>query len=569
MLRKTLLVLLAINLPTFSFALAKPNPASSAGVVEREIEREYEARMISPFREIPFIELDLPEEQLNLPDGQVTVSIESINFIGNTVFSDQQLKQIVQNYTGKCLCMADIREVCLAVQEAYVKNGYFLARAFPPPQRIDAGVLTIQVVEGCLGDITIEGNHYYPSDFIYRYFSGMRDCPINYDQLLRALLLLNENSDMNARAIFVKGKELGCADLVIYAEDACPSHLLFNGNNFGTNDTTRWRVGGRLDYRNLFAGGDTLSIAGVCGFPYENLKFLDVIYDCPLTFNGDYISIGYIHSDSRVSEFRELRLGGKTDIATVELRHAIQRNTNYSTNAFLVFEAKQVFNYALGQTTTYDKLRIASAGLDYDGTDRFGGRNIADASVSVGIPDFLEGSKAVDKHASRTGSGGRFVMFNLDWTRLQPLPGNQLCLLNFSGQAASTLLPLPQQFYIGGPNTVRGYAMAAALGDDGYFLNLEYRFPPPLFAECCLPCSSHRLGDFVQMVTFIDNGGVYLKKGKEEGQNNYVSLTGAGIGLRVHGPWGLEIDCDVGVPLTRQEKTASVFAYLRLTWAAF
>ena len=40
-------------------------PSGNAGVLDRTIEKEYEAKPLSPKREIPFVEIDVPHEQLN------------------------------------------------------------------------------------------------------------------------------------------------------------------------------------------------------------------------------------------------------------------------------------------------------------------------------------------------------------------------------------------------------------------------------------------------------------------------------------------------------------------------
>jgi len=564
-----LLGVIVFLLSSAVYGRSLPAPSSSAGVVEREVEREYDARPFGPYREIPLLELDIPEEQLNLPNGQLSVWIESIYFEGNTVFSSEILREAISTYLNQSLCMGDIREVCLAVQELYVRNGYFLARAYPPPQRIENGLLTIQILEGILGKVTIEGNCFYPEVYIYDYFKDLLGLPIKEDRLMKTLFLLNENSDLEALAVFVKGETVGAADLVIKVHDQRPVHFYANMNNFGTHATSRWRTGGRMDYGSLVRTGDTLSIAGVFGYPLKQLWFADVNYTLPINKRGDFLSAGFLYSDSVVNQFQELNLKGRSEIAGIEFQHALQRTRMYSSDCYFAFEYKQIYNFALHQVNSVDKLRVLTLGLEFDAVDRYDGRTVGDISFSAGIPDFLGGSHAVDSHSSRQGAGGRFFLLNADIQHIHPLPYQSFFLFDFSGQLSATKLPLPEQFYIGGVDTVRGYSMAAALGDDGYVINAEVRVPPYFIADKAIPYFNKTWGEFIQLLAFIDHGGVYLKNGQTENQRNFVSLTGIGAGIRIFAPYGIELSCDIGIPLTKEKRTSSAIAYLRITWMSY
>ena len=83
---------------------------------------------------------------------------------------------------------------------------------------------------------------------------------------MRALMLVNENTDLVVGAVFEKGKQFGEADVILRVRDGRRVHLYLNGNNYGKNLTTNVRAGGRLDWGSLFTQGDMLSVAEVVGF---------------------------------------------------------------------------------------------------------------------------------------------------------------------------------------------------------------------------------------------------------------------------------------------------------------
>lgn len=554
------LAISSLLLPSSIHAIFNPAPSDSAGVVERVIQSEYDGKQIPPERNIPLIEIDLPGEQLQFPKNLLSVKIDQICFSGNTVFSNEELNKLVSDFLDRLITMQDIREICVIVREYYVQNGYFVARAYPPVQDINNGLLKIEIIEGKLGTIEVECNQFYSTAFIERHFENLRCDPINYDDFQKALMILNQNTNLNAGAIFIKGKEFGTADVVIRVIDSRPVNFYADYNDYGTKGTSKNLYGGRFDYGNLLRYGDTFSLVMVGGTPLENLKFIDAIYTIPVNFSGGTLQMSYLYSRFRVREFTPLHLGGSAAIADVTYNQAIQRSRTLSTDIYLSFDYKQVKNFELGTTVTYDKLRVLGLGAHFDGTDSWNGRNVADVAIYGGIPKFLGGSHAVDKHASRPGGGGGFVQFNTYYRRIQSIHRRSYFLFNFIGQYSPYKLTLPQQMYIGGVDTVRGYNTAVALGDDGYVLSGEFRVTPSF---------TDKIGKYVQLAAFFDHGGVFLKHGKVEDQRNFTALTGTGVGLRANGPKGFNFSLDVGFPLTKEKRTAIAQWYIKLAWSTF
>ncbi len=556
--------LLAVALAQTGHAVFVGPPSSSAGVIERQLEREYEgAERIPPEREIPLLEVDIPEETLDIPEGK-SIYIESIQFCGSTVFSSSKLAQLAACYFGTEMSMREIHELTLAIQAKYVEKGYFLARAFPPEQTIKDGVLKIEILEGYLGEITVVGNCHYKQRFIIRYFTDFQCKPIQYDEFFKALKLLNENWDLNAALVFKKGLAYGTADIIIRIDDSRPVHLYADANNYGSRLTTPWRSGARLDYGNLLADGDRVSVAQVIGYPPSDLTFTDFIYNVPINHRGTRLEGSYLFSYFHVGVLRDLDLKGNSHVAELKLTHPIVRNRQCDLDIYGLFDYKNLYNFVLDTTTSADRVRVFGGGIYFDWVDKWRGRNIGNVCVYVGVPQLFGGSKAIDPKCSRVGAGGRFTHFNLDWKRIQPLWGDCFALLNFSGQLTPYKLPLAEQIYIGGFDTVRGYEVAAALGDNGYCVNLELRAPIPVVGDLCAPWSGKTWKEIVQFVAFIDQGGVFLNGGGED-QVHRVWLTGVGPGIRIFAPLHIDLSFDVGFPLRSQFKTNNPFYYFKVS----
>lgn len=541
---------------------ATPPPVPSAGVVERELEKEYEGKPLEPNKAAPAIQIDIPKEKLELPDDG-KVMVRQIEIKGNESIATDKIMSHVDPFLNRDLSLRDMYALCDVIDRYYAQQGYFLARAYPPAQDIDNETLLIEVIEGKLGNIEIVGNKYYTESFIRSYFTPLQDKPLRYDDFVRALMLLNDNSDLVAGAVFEKGKEFGYADVIVRVNDARPVHLYLNGNNYGRDLTTNARAGGRFDWGNVITQGDKLSVAEVVGFPINALYFTDVTYTAPLNRQGTSLEAAYLFSKFKIEELTSLHLKGRSDIATLKVNQALIRQRALSLDLFSYFDYKQIQNFVLGTRSSFDKLRVLTTGALLDHFDPSQGRDYLNVRFAAGIPNFLGGLKAVDSQSSRQGGGGRFFIFNADYDRIQHLPKDCFLYLHGSGQASPSKLTLPEQIYIGGADTVRGFPLAVALGDSGYYVNCEFRVPPPFFGNTRVFNFKKKWKDVIQFDAFFDHGGVFLHSSRN------TFLSGAGLGVRVNGPYTLNLSVDVGFPLNHRDLTRGVFTYIKLTCQPF
>jgi hemolysin activation/secretion protein len=538
--------------------LADTPPPPSAGIIERELEKEYEQQPFQSDRESPPIQIDIPEEKLEIPEGK-KIFIRKIKIEGNESISTKKVLSWIKSYLKKDLSLKEIYEVCRVIDQHYAKEGYFLARAYPPPQAIENGTLVIKILEGRLGTITVVGNKYYKTAFIRSYFSSLVKRSLHREEFMRALMLLNENSDLSATAIFEKGKEFGCADVIIKVKDTRPVHLYLNGNNYGKDLTTNSRAGGRFDWGNILRQGDTFSVAEVVGFPVNALFFTDLTYKTLLNKKGASLTLGYLFSDSKNPEYPYLDLRGSSRIAKLKFNQALRRAPQFNTDMYVAFDYKQIRNSILSYETSFDKLRILTLGTLVDSIKPSKGRDSMNLSLAAGIPNLLGGLAAIDPQSSRQGGGGRFFQLNLDYTSIRYLPKDCMVYFHTTGQLSPNYLTVPQQIYIGGIDTVRGFPLAVGLGDSGYYLNMELHLPPPLLKESRFFWSKKKWKEVLQFVVFVDHGGVFLQSVKN------TFLTGSGVGFRINHLCGLSLSVDVGFPLNNKSLTKGAFTYVKLT----
>ncbi|MEW5758156.1 MAG: ShlB/FhaC/HecB family hemolysin secretion/activation protein [Candidatus Omnitrophota bacterium] len=528
------------------FAQAVPG-AAKAGQVEKDLDRAEKKFKKEPATSP--IEVEIPKEELAIPDGK-KIFVKSFDFRQNTIFKTGYLKKITKKYTNKELSLQELKGVCNLINDAYKRRGYFLARAYLPVQDIKDGIIIIEIIEGRLGEIKVEGNEFYKKKFLINHFRPTYKGVIHYNRLLKTLLVLDDYPDLEVKAILQKGAKPYTTDLILKISDKFPVHFGIDYNNFGSRYVSRQRAGATFEYSNAVLQGDKIYLRGVSGSPERNLKFAYADYSLPIDSFGSRLSFNYTWSDFNVRrEFRALDAGGQSKIYSTELSHPLIRTLTATSDFKFGFDYKQMKNYLLGAVSNDDELRVFKTSLSGDFVDSFQGRNYYSLMVSGGVPNIMGGlKKRDDPRASRVGAGGEFVKGNIDFARFQQFFFGTNFLIKGSLQTASRVLTVPEQFSIGGADTVRGFPESEHLGDYGYCATFEWRFPLPFIADANIPLFKRTYRDTIQFLGFVDYGKTFLRN-PQAGESKHDEITGVGFGTRLNFGNDFTFRVDVGYPV--------------------
>lgn len=127
---------------------------------------------------------------------------------GSNLLPKEKLDEVLRVYEGKDLTLAQMKEAAADITSLYQRSGYYLVRAIIPQQQFDTGNVRMQVVEGKIGEIKVEGAEYYDPDFIRERFQvAVQDQNFKADDFTRAMALLNELSDLEVKAVLAPGKD--------------------------------------------------------------------------------------------------------------------------------------------------------------------------------------------------------------------------------------------------------------------------------------------------------------------------------------------------------------------------
>ncbi|MFN8609805.1 MAG: ShlB/FhaC/HecB family hemolysin secretion/activation protein [Vulcanimicrobiota bacterium] len=471
--------------------------------------------------------------------GAQTLHVDQFLFEGNQLVPSQELQQIVQPYLGRELTLEEMKDAARQVTAHYHKSGFMLVKALIPDQKFDTSQVRMQVVEGRLGQVEVQGaEHYDPQWIRERFLASYEDGALRHDDFVRSLILLNEFTDLKVKATLKPGQANGEVDAVLKVEDALPVHAGLDYNNYGTSATGINRAGLNFQAGNLLAQGDQLSLRGVVGFPAERTNFFQATYATPVGLDGTQINASYQNGAFTVSQGLGaiLDIRGRANVYSLGVAHPLDRSFEHSSNLGFTLSYKDVSNDFFGGATPFTHDRYSSARLTYQEDWReVSGRTLLQTSWTQG----LGGTGASDRLVSRQGASGGFGKLNLELARVQSLAPGFSGILRGSAQWATQSLYVAEQFALGGPDTVRGFSQAELLGDDGYLVSGELRWSP-----------IEDEPDRFQLAFFVDHGGVSLKRAGPGDLLRGNKLTGCGLGFRVGLGNASSARLDIGFPLS-------------------
>lgn len=535
-------------------------PDTAAGIIEKQLQQEFSLDKLPPDRSVPVLEIDIPENRLRLPQGIMT-RINTVILEGNTVLPESAITDAFSEYIGRDLTGCDVQELCRLLECFYAKRGYIAARVYPPVQTIENQTLVLRALEGTLQNVRIEGNRYYKTSYLEKFFRNITGKPLNYNTLMRALLLINANMDCEAEGVLQKGSGIGEIDLIVRIQDDYPAHMNLGYNNWGSQYTSYNQMTSEIDIGNLATSGDLLTLMTAAAVP-PVMYYLNPVYSIPFGGSGLRLNLSYLFTHSSIQEEPKTKPSCWSEVGTALVVYPFLRSLTSDLDFSLDFSVKQYKNFVAEQTVSYDKLRVLSLGTQWSYLDFFRGRNFGFCFIRGAIPYLFNGSAPIDPESSRAGAGGRFFLCNLGYQRVQTLPWDTTLLITSSAQGTFNKLPLSEQFTIGGVGTVRGYRSAVASGDNGYCINTEWYLPIPGLKNKKFRGNT-LWKNTLQLLAFLDHGAVYNNDAVYS-ELSPAYLTGAGVGLRFYGPKNVNFSFDAAFPLTNTYKEFNSFLYVRV-----
>jgi hemolysin activation/secretion protein len=454
----------------------------------------------------------------------VRVLVNELRVTGATRFTAAELIAVTQFKPGSELTLADLETMAARITEFYRRHDYFVARAYLPAQDVTRHVVTIAVVEGTYGKVTLRNTSHLSDDVAMARLNGVdRANPIALAPLESRLLLLSDLPGIRTTSTLVPGEAPGTSDLVV---DVTPGHLIsgsVDADNAGNPYTGEERVGATLNLNDPLGRGDLASLRLLTSG--RGLKYGRLSYQMPF---GARVTAGVAYSklDYRLGrQFAVLDANGSAEVASVFGTVNLIRSRRTNLYAGLAYEDRTFQDRIdLFDAVTDKKAHVGIASLYGNRQDSIGGGGmnsffmvLTAGSLDIQTPQAL----AADAVSARTNGSYQKLWFNA--ARVQRVTDAISLRASFTGQLASKNLDQSEKMVLGGMDGVRAYPQGEAFGDQGYLGSLE--------ASLLLGGLSNTVPGQVHLLTFVDGGHITINKNPWVAGDNSRTLGSVGVGL--------------------------------------
>lgn len=489
-----------------AFAQAQPAPPVDSGRILRD-ELPDPGRAVMPEARSAPVVLRVGEEGAGAPPGGFEVVISRIDLVGNSVFPPDRLLAVLGDYAGRAFDLAGLEALARRITDFYRENGYPFATAFLPPQRVDDGSLTIEIVEGRYGQVRATGDEAIARQADAYLGVLQPGSPIETGPLERAMYILSDLPGVEVGPLLRPGEEVGTADLDVEISTTRRWSAGVRFDNHGGRFSGEHR--GHLDFtvnRLLFLG-DELSFRGL--YSERDLFLGTVRYEAPLGYRGLRGFGSYARTTYELGgDFAGF--AGLANVYSGGILYPFMRSQSANITGLVTLDYKDLDDRLNG--TSYERKDVLSLtpSMRFDFRDDVFGGGVTFGSVGFTFGRLNSNDNSVVR--------GDFSRVSGQVARLQSLPawspnsGQSSLFGSLAFQTGLTRLNSSEHFSLGGPAAVRAYPAGEASGRSGLVAQLELR---------------HTIGAFSPFA-FYDYGLI-----AGEGGAAAREISGAGIGLRV------------------------------------
>jgi len=468
----------------------------------------------------------LPEIQATAPGrvpqgaAELRFRLETLTVLGATAFPAARLERLWADRLRHEISAADLFGIADAITALYRDAGYVLSRAIVPAQRIEGGNARLQVIEGFVEAVMLEGELGRARPLLERYLDRItRTRPVRLADIERYLLLADDVPGIQLTAVLRPGTAPGAAELAVSGIRK-PLEGFATVNNRGSDYVGPWSATAAAASNAFSPLGEQIELLALAALPIQEQLYGAASFSARVGGEGLAFSGAASYGPSEPgATLADLDVRSEATRLFGGLGYPVLRGRRLSLWLELGYEWLLETSRASGSRLFRDRLDTGDLAARLAILDPLGGASDLRLGVRQGLP--LPGTtRSSDTLSSRPGASGDFTAFVAEASRRQPLIPHVELALAAAGQLTSDKLLSAAEIQFGGTEFLRGYPPAELSGDSGLAASAELRVtnePRTLLAELVQAYS------FLEYGTVLDNGSDLDRR---------QTLRSLGIGLR-------------------------------------
>lgn len=374
-----------------------------------------------------------------------------------------------------------IEAVADVITRYYREAGFILAKAYIPEQHVRDGVVTLTLLLGELGEVSVNENKRHSNRIIERVFDSAMGKPVTASGIEERLYLVNDMPGISSRGYFEPGSQVGDTKLNVNVVEEEWYDANVRIDNHGAPGSGEYRLYSDVFLYSPFGLADQLQLGGLASFDPTNSRYGLIRYQTNIVHprlkiyagasTNDFVLDQTITGGSNASE---IKYKGESFVVDGGMGWQLKRSrvSNHAVDLnFAQIESTIGLEDEDGSTFT-DTIQNIALTYNFDFINERG-RRLHQASVSLKSTEVVESAQDTSDDSAN--------IFEYDYALLTfiPLPfssAESRVLVRSAGQYADASISASVQFGLGGPLRSRAFDVNKFYADSGAYLGFDWQF---------------------------------------------------------------------------------------------
>ena len=409
---------------------------------------------------------------------------------GNTLLPSEEIERLVQSFVGRQRDFGDVQRALEALENAYRSRGYAAVQVYLPEQELDKGEITLRVIEARIRRVEVQGNKFFSDDNVRESLAALSvGTSPNSSAVANNLAIVNENMAKQTTVTLRAGDKEGEVDAVVEVSDEKPAKTFVTFDNTGNPSTGYYRLGIGYLNANLNDRDSALTLQFITSPDHvKDVGIYSAGYHLPLYKLGgsmDFVA-GYsdVNAGTTQTTSGPLAFSGRGGVYGARFNQHLDRRAGYDHKLVWAIDQRNYRNTCSlgdfgpeGCGTSGATFSVTPVSLTYSGT--FTGATAQNSLYVTGSTNMGGGAygNTAALGRARFGAKENYNVLRLGASHSSSFAGDWQLRARFDLQHANEVLVGPEQFGIGGANSVRGFLERELADDKGHAASVEVHTP--------------------------------------------------------------------------------------------